>query len=82
MPACARCKRALEPGEERRVPVPISIAVSLAFAFMHGGLWAKEELSRPYCGPCRSRVAALGLTMTAVILSVAAFGVRLWLRGP
>lgn len=53
---------------------------SLAFAFLHGGMWAWEELSQPFCADCRDRESALALTAGVVILCIAIAGVFLWLR--
>jgi hypothetical protein len=80
--SCARCRKPLAPGEDRRVSPALALAASFAFAFMHGGMWAKEELSRPYCEPCRRSTTRLAAVMTAVILFFAGIGGVIWLRGP
>jgi hypothetical protein len=80
--ACARCGRALAPGEERRVPGLVAAAVEIAFAFFHGGLWAKDALERPFCARCVSLVAAGAAAVGAAVLTVVAFGMALWLHGP
>lgn len=77
--ACARCKRPQPPEELREVAPWIKAAASVALAFVHGGLWASEELSRDYCRPCRTRVAAAALAVSALFLGAAAFGVALLL---
>lgn len=79
---CAYCRRPLTPEEVRRVPRALAWLASFALAMGHGGLWAKTELGRPYCGRCVAKVAGFALFLTAVIACIAFFGVRLWLRGP
>lgn len=79
---CAWCRKVLKPEEVRRVPVPLAWMTAFAMAFMHGGLWANEELRRPYCAPCRARIAPMAVALTAVIACGVGFGLRLWLRGP
>lgn len=78
---CASCKKDLD---EQVLPVPLWVRVpaSVALAFVHGGMWAEEELSRAYCPRCRRLAAGLALALTAVILTAAAVGTAIWLRGP
>jgi len=79
---CARCGGVLPPGRGRPAPAWVKVLASTALAFMHGGMWAHEELSRDYCAKCRRTVSAIALGLASVILAAAAFGVALWLRGP
>lgn len=80
--ACARCGRALSEDEERRVPVLVAEGTALAFAFFHGGMWAKETLNKPFCARCVRQVVSLALAVSAVVLAGAALGLAVWLRGP
>jgi len=80
--SCAYCGRALPPDEERRVPVLVAEGTALAFAFFHGGMWAKETLNKPFCAACVRRVVALAAAAAAVVLAGAALGLVVWLRGP
>ena len=80
--ACAKCRKPLAPGEERLVSPALTLVTSFAFAFMHGGMWAKEELARPYCEPCRRSMTRLAVFMSAAILLCAGVGALIWLRGP
>jgi hypothetical protein len=80
--SCARCGRALTPRSERRVPAFLAAATEIAFAFFHGGLWARETLSQPFCARCVRVVAALALAISAVVLAAASFGLALWLHAP
>lgn len=79
---CAYCRRSLTPAEVKRVPHALAWLASFALAMGHGGLWAKSELGRPYCAGCVAKVAGFALFVTAVIVAIASFGVRLWLSGP
>ncbi len=78
MTACARCRR------ERARPVPrwVKWAASFSLAFAHGGMWANEELSKPYCARCRALIIPLSLSFAALALLLASVGLALWLRGP
>lgn len=78
---CARCDRRLAPGEARRVPPLVAEATALAFAFFHGGMWAKETLDKPFCAPCVRRVVSLAVAAAAAVLAGAALGLIVWLRG-
>jgi len=55
--SCARCDRELAPGDERHVPTFIAGTTAFAFAFFHGGMWAKETLDKPFCARCARVVA-------------------------
>ena len=79
--ACARCGRALTPGSGRRVPAFVAAATAIAFAFFHGGLWAKEALRGPFCARCVRAVAGLCVLVSAGVLAAASFGLALWLHG-
>jgi hypothetical protein len=80
--SCARCGRALGPGEERRVPALVAEATAFAFAFFHGGMWAKETIGKPFCARCVRVVVGAAVAACAVVLTGAALGLALWLRGP
>lgn len=79
---CAQCRRPLSPEEVRRIPQWLSLPVSFALAFGHGGMWAREELARPYCAACRRKVAGFAVFVALVAVCLAAGGLALWLRGP
>lgn len=79
---CAQCRRELSPGEGRPVAKLVKVAAAAALAFMHGGMWAHEELSRDYCERCRRRMTATALGISLVIFFAASIGVAIWLRGP
>ena len=78
MTKCARC------GKEGAEPVGAWLRwlASLSLAFAHGGMWAQEELKKPYCARCRVRVVAFSLALTGVALLLASGGLLIWLRGP
>ena len=80
--ACARCKESFPVERLGRVPWPIKIAAALALALAHGGLWAYEELSRPYCPRCR--LVMLGVATLACALGAIAggVGIAIWMTGP
>lgn len=79
--SCARCGRKLAEGEVRRVPGAVVWGAATACAFFHGGLWAREQLTRPYCARCRALLVP-GIVLAAVgIFAVAAAGAIVWLRG-
>jgi hypothetical protein len=80
--ACARCRRAFAAGEPRAVPKPVAAAIEIAFAFFHGGLWAEDYVKGPFCARCARNVTFLSALVGLSILTVAAFGVALWLHGP
>jgi len=80
--ACARCGRALPPGAGRHVPAPVAAATEIAFAFFHGGLWAKEALGKPFCARCVRVVVGACVLVSAGVLAAASFGLALWLNGP
>lgn len=80
--ACASCGKSISSGEERRVPGSVVWAISIAFAFGHGGMWAKELMGKPFCARCVSRVVTVALAVSAAILAAAAAGLAVWLRGP
>ena len=82
MTTCARCRRQLEAGEERRVPRLVVLIASFSLAFAHAGMWANEELRKPYCARCRRRVIPLVLGGIAFALALVSVGLRIWLRGP
>ena len=80
--SCARCGRPLEPGEERRVPALVAEGTAFAFAFFHGGMWAKETLHEPFCPRCVRTVVGAAVAVSAAVLAGASIGLFLWLRGP
>ena len=82
MTACARCRKELRPEQARRVPAWVKWVASFSLAFAHGGMWANEELSRPYCARCRAVVIPMALSIAAVGLTLAGVGLLIWLRGP
>ncbi len=77
---CARCKRPLRPGEERRIPRLIALLASFALALGHAGLWAQSGLAKPFCPRCRRLVLAAALALTLGAALVAAAGAWVWLR--
>ncbi len=79
---CSSCRRPLTDAEVRRVPDFVGWVAAFAFAFMHGGLWAREELRGPYCARCRAKIVPATLIIAALIFGAVAFGARLWLKGP
>ncbi len=79
---CARCGRDLTPRSERHVPAFLAAATEIAFAFFHGGMWAKETLDKPFCARCVRTVVGLAVLISAVVLTAASFGLALWLHGP
>jgi hypothetical protein len=79
---CAQCRRKLAEGEAKRIPSWLSLPVAFALAFGHGGMWAREELSRVYCVSCRRKVAGFAVLVAAVAVALASVGLALWLRGP
>lgn len=79
--SCALCGDALEAGQARRVPGPVAGTTSFAFAFFHGGMWAKETLDKPFCARCVRKVVGLAAAAAAVVLAGAALGLAVWLRG-
>lgn len=79
---CARCGRALTPDSERRVPAFLAAATAIAFAFFHGGMWAKETLDKPFCARCLRTVVGWAALVSVVVLAAASFGLALWLHGP
>ncbi|MFI5350117.1 MAG: hypothetical protein ACHQ2Z_11270 [Elusimicrobiota bacterium] len=80
--SCARCGRALDPDSERHVPALVAAATEIAFAFFHGGMWAKETLNKPFCARCVRTVVGFAVLVSAGVLAAAAFGLALWLHGP
>ena len=80
--SCARCGRALTPGSERHVPASVAAATAFAFAFFHGGMWAKETLGKPFCARCVGAVVGLALLISAAVFAAASFGLAVWLHGP
>jgi hypothetical protein len=80
--SCARCGLALTPRSERHVPAFVAAATEIAFAFFHGGMWAKETLGKPFCPRCVRTVAGLAVLISAGVLAAASFGLALWLHGP
>ena len=66
----------------RHVPEFVAAATEIAFAFFHGGMWAKETLRKPFCARCVRSVVALAVLISAVVLTAASFGLALWLHGP
>jgi hypothetical protein len=80
--SCARCGRVLSPGEERRIPGLVAEGTAFAFAFFHGGMWAKETLNKPFCARCVRGVVGLAALAGALVLAAASAGLALWLRGP
>lgn len=78
---CARCGRTLAANEKRRVPEWIVIAASVALAFLHGGMWARETLTQTYCARCRNIVTAAALFGGSILLTAASIGVGLMIRG-
>jgi hypothetical protein len=80
--SCARCGRALTPETERHIPRFLAAATEIAFAFFHGGMWAKEALGKPFCARCARIVDAVAVAISAVVLAAASFGLALWLHGP
>lgn len=79
---CSACGRALAEDQARRVPAALRWLAAFALAIGHGGLWAKTELSRPYCARCVVRVAAFAALLACVMLAAAGFGAYLWLTAP
>jgi hypothetical protein len=79
---CNRCGRPLSPDKRRYVPVLVAVPASAAAAFLHAGLWAREELAKPYCERDRNVIVAGAVGATAAMLAAASFGVALWLGGP
>ena len=79
---CARCGRALTLRAERHVPAFVAAATEIAFAFFHGGMWAKETLKKPFCARCVRAVVGLAVLISAGVLAAASFGLALWLHGP
>jgi hypothetical protein len=79
---CARCGRPLTPSSERHVPAFLAAATAIAFAFFHGGMWAKDTLDRPFCARCLRLVVGLAILISAAVLVAASFGLALWLHGP
>jgi hypothetical protein len=79
---CARCSGEFPAEELKPVSPWVKIPASAALAFMHGGMWVFEELSKPYCAKCRRAVTTLAVGAAAVILAVAAGGVAVWLSRP
>lgn len=79
---CAVCRRALGPGETKPMPLIVAIPATVALAFMHGGMWAHEELSRPHCARCRARLIPLVVFVSALALAAISVGVALWIDGP
>jgi hypothetical protein len=77
--SCARCDRELAPGDERRVPTFIAGTTAFAFAFFHGGMWAKETLDKPFCARCARVVAGISVLACAAVLAAATAGLTLWL---
>lgn len=82
MSVCARCGRELSTGGEARVPGWIAAVASTAMAFLHAGMWMRESLDAPFCARCRRRIVVVISALSAVVLSAAAAGVAVWLRGP
>lgn len=82
MPACARCRKELSSAEERRVPRLVVLIASFSLAFAHAGMWANEELRKPYCGRCRAVMIPLALSFAVVAMTLAGVGLAIWLRGP
>lgn len=64
------------------MPRSIAVVASFALAFGHGGMWAAEELKRPYCARCRNAMIGFALFVTAVALGLASVGLAIWIRGP
>jgi hypothetical protein len=79
--SCARCGRPLTPLQERHVPAFIAAATEIAFAFFHGGMWARETMREPFCARCVRGVVGLAALVSAVVLAAASFGLALWLHG-
>ncbi len=64
------------------MPRCVAIPAEVALAFVHGGMWAAEELESLYCARDRNLVTAAAAALMALILGAASFGVALWLSGP
>ena len=79
---CARCRVPLTDADARRVSPWVAIPATVALAFIHGGMWANEELSRAYCERCRRQVALFAVVVAVVMLGAASVGVAIWLKGP
>jgi hypothetical protein len=77
--ACSRCGRELAPGRVRHVPAFIAGTTAFAFAFFHGGMWAKETLGKPFCARCARFVAGVSVLACAAVLAAATAGLALWL---
>jgi ribosomal protein S27AE len=77
--SCSRCGRELAPGDERHVPAFIAETTAFAFAFFHGGMWAKETLGKPFCSRCARVVAGISVLACAAVLAAATTGLALWL---
>jgi len=69
-------------GKERRVPRLVSIPAEVAMAFVHGGMWAAEELGGVFCERDRNIVTGIVSFLMLLVLGAASFGVALWLSGP
>lgn len=80
--ACARCKKNSPSERLGRLPLPLRVGAALAFALVHGGLWAYEELKRPFCPRCRLLMGALSFGISALGLAAAVIGVYIWTTGP
>lgn len=78
--ACGRCGRALGPAEGAPAPLWLARTAALACGLFHGGLWALEYLSHPFCRGCRRRVVAAAALGSAAVLAAAAVAARWWLR--
>jgi hypothetical protein len=64
------------------VPPLVAEGTAFAFAFFHGGMWAKETLGKPFCAACVRKVVGLAAAAAAAVLCGAALGLAVWLRGP
>lgn len=80
MSACGLCARELARGEGEPVPPALARTLAVAFGFFHGGAWAMEFLSHPFCPPCRRKAVFASALLAVLILSVVLAAVAFWLR--
>ena len=64
------------------MPALVAEGTAFAFAFFHGGMWAKETLFKPFCASCVRLVVGLAAAAAAVVLLGAGLGLAIWLHGP
>lgn len=64
------------------MPPYVAIPAEVAMAFVHGGMWAAEELGGVFCERDRNVVTGIVSILMVLVLGAASFGVALWLCGP